>query len=102
MLVEERPIVFADNQIGTVRLLVTPKFLQDDLRDTLIRIVGTIVAVDVLLILGTYFVLWRAVGRPLTEIEKNAVAVGKGGKKGDGPLLAPGFTPERRSLPAGT
>src|SRR5258706_14217351 len=33
MLVEERPIVFADNQIGTVRILVTPKFLQDDLRD---------------------------------------------------------------------
>src|SRR5712675_74047 len=51
MLVQERPIMFAGNQIGTVRLLVTPKGLQDDLRNTLIHIVVTIVAVDVLLIL---------------------------------------------------
>jgi len=48
------PDLFADNQIGTVRLLVTPKFPPGRLRDTLIRIVGTIVAVDVLLILCTY------------------------------------------------
>src|SRR3954464_12331428 len=47
ILVEERPIVFSGNQIGTVRLLVTPRFLQNDLRDTLIHLAGTIVAVDV-------------------------------------------------------
>src|SRR5258706_13925440 len=99
MLVEERPIVFADNQIGTVRLLVTPKFLQDDLRDTLIRIVGTIVAVDVLLILGTYFVLWRAVVRPPPEIVKYAGAVSTGGRQGEGPPVAPGFTAARAGLP---
>jgi len=99
MIAEERPIVFAGNPIGTVRLLVTPKYLQNDLRETLIRIAGTIVAVDVLLILGSYFVLWRAVVRPLTEIEKYAVAVSKGGKQGDVPLVAPGlFTVELESL----
>src|SRR5258706_3096415 len=100
MLVEERPIVFADNQIGTVRLLVTPKFLQNDLRDTLIRIFGTIVAVDVLLVLCTYLVLWRAVVRPLTEIEKYAVAVSTGSKQSDVPLVTPGFTAELESLRA--
>ena len=98
MLVQERPIVFADNEIGTVRLLVTPKGLQKDLRDTRIRIAGTIVAVDVLLILVTYFVLWRAVVRPLTEIEKYAVAVSTGSQQSDVPLVAPGFTAELESL----
>ncbi len=97
MLVEERPIVFGGNQIGTVRLLVTPQGLQNDLRDTLIRIVTTIVGVDVLLVLLTYFVLWRAVVRPFTEIEKYAVAVSTG-KQPDLSLLAPGFTAELKSL----
>src|SRR6476659_5086045 len=30
MLVEERAIVFADNEIGAVRLVVTPKYFQDE------------------------------------------------------------------------
>jgi len=97
MLTEERPILFGDSQIGTVRLLVTPRFLQDDLRDTLIRSVGTIVAVDVLLILGTYFVLWRSVLRPLTAIEKYAVAV-SAGKYASIPRLSPSFSAELESL----
>jgi PAS domain S-box-containing protein len=98
MFVEERPILFADNEIGTVRLVVTPKYFQNELRDTLIHIAGTIVAVDILLVLGTYFVLWRAVVRPLTEIEKYAVAVSTGVKQADVPLVAPGFTAELESL----
>lgn len=100
MLVEERPIVFGGNQIGTVRLLVTPKGLQDDLRHTLTHIAGTIVAVDILLILGTYFVLWRLVVRPLTGIERYAVAVSKGGKQGDVPPVTQGFTAELENLRA--
>jgi PAS domain S-box-containing protein len=98
MLVEEEPILFAGNQIGTVRLLVTPEFLQKDLRATLIRIVTAIVAVDVLLILCTYLVLWRAVVRPLTEIETYAVAVSTGA--GSAPQPASGFTAELENLRA--
>jgi len=97
MMVEERPILFGGSQIGTVRLLVTPRFLQSDLRDTLIHIVSTIVAVNVLLILGTYFVLWRLVLRPLTGIEKYAVALSSG-KNPDIPPLPPSFTAELESL----
>jgi len=100
MMVEERPIEFGGNTIGTVRLLVTPRGLQKDLRDTLIRIVTTIVGVDVLLVLLTYLLLWRAVVRPLTGIEKYAVAVSKGGKQSDVPLATPGFTAELESLRA--
>jgi len=97
MLVAERQIEFGGNQIGTVSLLVTTKGLQKDLRDTLIRIVGTIVGVDVLLVLCTYLLLWRAVVRPLTGIEKYAVAVSKGA--GSTPPPASGFT-ELESLRA--
>ena len=96
MFVEERPIMFSGGEIGTVRLLVTPKFTQDDLRDTLLRIVSTIVAVDVLLILCTYLVLWRAVVRPLTAIEKYAVAVSTG--DAGAPQPASGFPAELESL----
>src|SRR5216684_6215958 len=53
MLVQERTIVFAGNEIGTVRLLVTTRGLRDDLRALLLRIVITIVAVDMLLVLCT-------------------------------------------------
>jgi PAS domain S-box-containing protein len=96
MFVEERKILFSDNEIGTIRLLVTPKFTQNDLRDTLLRIVSTIVAVDVLLILCTYLLLWRAVVRPLTAIEKYAVAVSTG--DAGAPQPASGFTAELESL----
>jgi PAS domain S-box-containing protein len=95
MFVEKRPILFSGNEIGTVRLLVTPKFTRNDLRDTLLRIVSTIVAVDVLLIFSTYLILWRAVVRPLTAIEKYAVAVSKGAAA---PQPASGFTAELGSL----
>lgn len=98
MLVEEEPIQFGGNEIGTVRLLVTPKFLQDDLRATLVHIVTAIVSVDVLLILCTYLVLWLAVVRPLTEIERYAVAVSSGGKQPDIRPVAAGFTAELESL----
>ena len=96
MLVQERPILFSGGEIGTVRLLVTPAFLQNDLRDTLLRIVSTIVAVDVLLVLCTYLLLWRAVVRPLTAIEKYAVAVSSGDAGAQQP--ASGFTAELGSL----
>jgi PAS domain S-box-containing protein len=78
MFIEERPIVLARNNIGTVRLLVSQRYLQNDLRALLIRIVTEIVAIDVLLVLCTYLVLWRTVMRPLVKIERYAVAVRDG------------------------
>jgi PAS domain S-box-containing protein len=78
MLVEEQPILFSGHQIGTVRLLVTPELTRSDLRDSLIEIIATILKVDILLVVGTYFVLWRKVLNPLVQIERYAVAVGQG------------------------
>src|SRR5258708_2044181 len=96
MLIQEEPIFFGGNRIGTVRLLVTPEFLQNDLRATLLHIVSTIVAVDVLLILCTYLILWSAVVRPLTAIEKYAVAVSSGNVNAPHPPR--GFTAELENV----
>jgi PAS domain S-box-containing protein len=75
LLAQERPIVFNNQRIGTVRLYATPKFVQEELRQSLMRMVSGIVALDVLLVLSVYFVLWRTVLRPLVAIEKYAAAV---------------------------
>jgi PAS domain S-box-containing protein len=78
MLVEERPITFLGDEIGTVRLLVTPRFVEQDLHATLLRNVTAILTIDLLLVVCTYFVLWRTVLRPLVKIERYAVAVREG------------------------
>ena len=75
LLVEERPIVFDGQNIGTVRLFMTPKFVEEDLRQTAMRIVRAILAADLALIVFVYLVLWRTVLRPLKSIERYAVAV---------------------------
>lgn len=76
--VQERPIDFGGNRIGTLRLYVTPRFVEQDLRRLLIRIAGAIVLIDLLIIVSVYLVLWRSVLRPLTEIERYAGAVSAG------------------------
>lgn len=98
MFVEQRTISFGGKPIGTVRLLVTQKYFRNDLRLLLIRIVTMIVEVDVLLVLGTYFVLWRVVVRPLTEIEKYAVAVSTGVGPQDAPQPESLFTADLENL----
>jgi PAS domain S-box-containing protein len=96
VLVEERPITMNGEMIGTVRLLVTPRFVQRDLHAALLRLIAAIVAIDLLLIVLTYFILWRTVLRPLVKIEKYAVAVR------DGPVVTMtagrGFPAELDSL----
>jgi PAS domain S-box-containing protein len=97
MLVEGRVITFGGKPIGTVRLLVTPEYLRNDLRMSLIRIVTMIVAVDLLLVLGTYFVLSRKVVSPLVQIERYAVAVRSGDSAS---ITGHGFPAELESLRA--
>jgi PAS domain S-box-containing protein len=95
MLVEERTINFGGKPIGTVRLLVTPEYFRNDLRMSLIRIISTIIGVDLLLVLGTYFVLSRKVVRPLVQIERYAVAVRSGDPAS---ITGHGFPAELESL----
>jgi PAS domain S-box-containing protein len=97
LLVAERPIVFNNQRLGTVRLYATPKYIQAELRASLIRMVIGIVALDVLIVLSVYLVLWRTVLRPLVAIERYAAAVSEGG---DATLAADIFAAELERLRA--
>jgi PAS domain S-box-containing protein len=95
LLMESRPIVHDGERIGTVRLYTTPVFLQRQLRSELQRKVIAILAIDLFLMLVLYFVLFRAVLRPIVEIERYARAVST---DGGAPPIRPAPTAEPESL----
>ncbi len=94
---EEKEIVFKNEVIGSVQVYVTPKFIQQELIGIVIRIVFFTVVLDLVLVLLLYFLLSRNVLKPLTEIERYALAVSSTGAV---PNLQMGryFLTELRSL----
>ncbi len=79
LLVAERPIAFAGEPIGTVRVLASRRFVEESLRRSLLTMIAAIVLVDLLLSFSVYAILWRSVLRPLGAIEQYAHAVSAGG-----------------------
>jgi PAS domain S-box-containing protein len=81
LLVKEAPVTSpgTEKEIGSVRILVTPQFLNEDLDKAKVSIITPIVGINVVLIACIYFMLWRAVVRPLMSIERFAVSVSHGG-----------------------
>ncbi|WP_409477139.1 sensor histidine kinase [Pseudobdellovibrio sp. HCB154] len=77
---EEKKIVFKNETIGSVQVYVTPKFIQQEFMETVTRIVFFTLALDLVLVLLLYFLLSRNVLKPITEIERYAVAVRSGGE----------------------
>lgn len=94
---EEKKIIFKNEVIGSVQVYVTPKFIQQELTGIVIRIVFFTFVLDLVLVLLLYFLLSRNVLKPLTEIERYAVAVSSAGEV---PKLQMGgyFLTEFRSL----
>ncbi len=78
LLVEERPISYNGETIGSVRLFVTPKFVNQYMSDYLISTIMMIIWIDLILILALYLLLWRTVLRPLKVVEQYAGAVSSG------------------------
>jgi len=97
LLTDERPITFAGEQIGTVRVFTTPGPIRQQLRAVLTRTVIAIVTADLVLILCVYLVLWLIVLRPLGEIERYAGSVSSGARDDDTPV-APGAAAELENL----
>ncbi len=80
MIVKTASVEFpVKKEIGSVRLLVTPQFLNEDLDKARVFIIAPIIGINVVLIACIYFMLWRAVVRPLMSIERFAVSVSHGG-----------------------
>jgi PAS domain S-box-containing protein len=75
IVMEERPIMIAGENLARIRVLVTPQFAEQRLRNSLFLTVSMIVALDLVLVLGVFLLLWRLVLRPLRLVELYAVGV---------------------------
>jgi PAS domain S-box-containing protein len=74
----ERQIVYKGTPIGVVDLYITPKYVEADVRHITTEALAVTGGIDLLIIVSVYLVLWRAVLRPVTEIERYADAVSTG------------------------
>src|SRR4029078_10196024 len=99
LLVESHPTTFNGERIDTVHLYMTPMFIEEQLRSMQIRTILLIFAVDVMLIVFVYLVLFPTVVRPLTSIERYAVAVSAGDESKAAPTVA-GSASELEGLPS--
>jgi PAS domain S-box-containing protein len=79
MMMHEGPIAFGDREVGWVKIYVSPRILLRDLRDLRLRLIGTVVLADMLLVACVYLLLQLAVLRPVRAIERYALAVSHGG-----------------------
>ena len=75
----EGVISYRGESIGTIKVFATSKFIQRDLRNTLISEVAVILLLDLLLVLIISILLWRIVLKPLMQVERYAVSVSSGG-----------------------
>src|SRR5205823_2492153 len=78
-------VLFNGTPVGIVQLYATPKFIDADVRQSMVSLISTIVGADVLLVLCVYLLLLRTVVRPIMDIERYAVAV----SDGEGALSVP-------------
>jgi len=75
LVAEERDITAGDETLGRVRVLLTPRFVDQALRVQLASIALGIVGVDLLLVVSLFALLWWTVVRPLQMVERYALAV---------------------------
>jgi PAS domain S-box-containing protein len=85
LLVGERPIKHRDELLGTVRVYVTPKFLDEDLAQQRASIVGFILLLDATLVLSLYWLVWHLMLKPLKAVERFAASVQAGQRVDAGP-----------------
>jgi len=99
LLEERRDVTFDGETIGHLSIYGTTRFLDQDLARMRETIVIRIVAFDALLVLSLYFLLRRAVVKPLTDIERFATAVrAEDGTHPAAIALSPGAARELASL----
>jgi len=79
LLSEERPILYSGQQIGSVRIYATAKFIEEEIRNNLISAISFILFLDLSLVLSLYLLLWYNVLKPLQRIEYYAEAMSSDG-----------------------
>ena len=78
MLSSVQTIHIPDEDIGTIEVVITPKFLESHLKNIRIGIIFIIAALALVLILVLYLLLWHIVLKPLKQLEHFALQVSKG------------------------
>jgi hypothetical protein len=73
--VEERTIMAMGEPIGRVKVFLTTRFLDQEMRLRMSNTIGLTLVFDLLLIASLYFLLWKVVLKPLRAIERYATAV---------------------------
>lgn len=96
LLVEERDVFFAGDKIGTVRVAVTSRFIEEVLAENIKITAYVLIPSEMLVALTMYLLLWRRVLKPLKVIEQYAVIVSSG--KDENTIGAAPFTGELESL----
>ncbi|MEI6208753.1 MAG: PAS domain S-box protein [Desulfuromonadales bacterium] len=71
----ELPIIFEGEQLGTITLIATTKFLREAIEINSFIIVASILLLDIILICCLFYILNRNVLRPLKKLETYAVSV---------------------------
>jgi signal transduction histidine kinase/ActR/RegA family two-component response regulator len=84
LFVERRRIMAGDAEVGTLDLLVTPRFLEEQLSRMRITMILAVTGFDGVLVLVLGSLLWWFVLKPLKQVELYAAAVRSGSP-------APGF-----------
>jgi len=74
----EKLIYFSEENIGTVKIYLTPKFVLNNLRGILIISLVSIIFLDMILVLNLYYLLWKIIIKPLRSLEQYTVAVSNG------------------------
>lgn len=72
---KSRPVYYDNTLLGYVYIFITDKFLKNELFQKFISLVILIITVEILLVLGLFFTLWKTVIRPIKTIETYAVNV---------------------------
>jgi len=94
---EERAITAMGEPIGQVKVFLTPRFLDLEIRQRMVRAMGLALVFDLVLVASLYFLLWKAVLKPLRTLERYAAAVKAGGSGAEG-SRGGGFHGELESL----
>lgn len=82
IITHEQPILYLGKKIGTLTLLATTKFLNEEIMVSIYFFGGTILLLDIFLILTLYWIFRRIILEPLKKLESYAISVSSGDTHG--------------------
>lgn len=88
LLAQERSIVAGEDSIGSVKVFLSPKFVEARIRQNLYRNIAAVLFVDWVLILALRLLMSRVVLQPLRALDQYAVGVSEGDGTHTSPIRA--------------